>query len=149
MKIFYCEFLEIIKHKKEWFKFTIMKQNEFDSTIFNFSKDFMNDEVYFTNSKNGYKVNIDIIEDLRIHYPDINIVTNLPYLLSNEFAWNTKENKSEIYLWSVIDNQEGFRNISDLTTREIREGHNIEKMYRSGEFDHDEYKNQGDLKYAN
>ena len=140
MKIFYCEFLETINNKVEWFKNTTIKQNKSNSTIFNFSKELMNDEFYITESKNGYKVNINIIEDLRIHYPNIIIVTNLPYLLSNEFAWNTKENKSEIYLWSVIDNQEGFRNISDLTTREIREGHNIEKMYRSGEFDHDEYK---------
>jgi hypothetical protein len=95
-------------------------------------------KVYVTDSTVGYKVNTAIIEDKMKNEPDAVVLTNLPYLLSNDYAWNEAEGKSEIYLYSVINGDAKFRNISELTNREIRHAHNVEKMYRSGAFDCDE-----------
>ena len=141
MKIFYCEFIDHLKDPAKWFKWaTSVTPFKPDPTVVHFPTPLTDDEFYITESKDGYKVNVSRIEEMVQKHPDMIVLTNLPYLLSHEYAWNEKEGKSEIYLWSDIDYQDGFRSVHDLTNRDIRNAHNIEKKYRSGEFDHDEYK---------
>ncbi len=91
------------------------------------------DKIYITESKNGYQMNVAIIEDKLKNWPDTAVVTNLPYLLSNKYAWNDKENKSDIYFFSTIKNQDAFRSAQELATRKITKEDDIEMMYRSGE----------------
>lgn len=60
------------------------------------------------------------------------IYTNIITSLRNEFAWNEELQVPTIY----IRNKDGeFERIDKLTNRELRQGHNIMKMYMSGEFD--------------
>ena len=83
-------------------------------------------------ASHGYQNNMNLVERLQ---KDTIIVTNCLYLLSTEYGWNEETNSPEIY----IKQKDGsLKNISELTQREIRQAHNIEKMYMAGEFDVDE-----------
>lgn len=62
-----------------------------------------------------------------------NILTNSLVALSHVFGWNDKEKCTDIYLWR--EKYHDFIRCDRLTLKEIREGHNIEKMYMAGSFD--------------
>lgn len=61
------------------------------------------------------------------------VLTNSLVALSHVFGWNEEHNGTEIYLWR--NKYKDFIRCDLLTTKEIREGHNIEKMYMAGSFD--------------
>lgn len=66
------------------------------------------------------------------NYPfDTEVFTNSLIALSNLWCWDYEKNMPLIY----IQNEEGnWMFISELTNRELRIRHNLEKLYVNGEF---------------
>lgn len=74
----------------------------------------------------------NILDNIYFNKKDSIIYTNSIIAFSNRYAWNSKLGKPEIY---IRDNLNGsFTNICELTNRELRQGHNLAKMYIAGEF---------------
>lgn len=69
------------------------------------------------------------------------IITNSLVALSHVFGWNEKENCTDIYLWR--EKYHDFIRCDRLTMKDIREGHNIEKMYMADVFDEEIYEKLG------
>lgn len=61
----------------------------------------------------------------------VSVYTNFIAALHNQFAWNKELKTPEIYLRRF----NGWVRIDELTDRELREGHNIEKMWITGAFE--------------
>lgn len=64
--------------------------------------------------------------------PNAKIYTNYLGALSFDYSWDKENNKCEAYLY---DDEDGWINIQNLTSRELRFAHNIPKMYMAGVFD--------------
>lgn len=83
----------------------------------------------------GYSHCIKQLDMLLETVPDSIVYTNFLPALSGKYAWNKEEGQHDIYL----RNADGeFVRIQNLTNRELREGHDIMKMYMNGEFKHKE-----------
>ena len=61
------------------------------------------------------------------------IFTNSLVALDHRYGWNEKENHTDIYFY--VESKQDFVRCDKLTEREIREGHDIMKMFMNGEFD--------------
>ena len=80
----------------------------------------------------GPKDNIKRLEELQKRKEQY-ILTNSLVALSHAYGWNWVENHTDIYLW--VEKQHKYVRLDELTDREIRCAHNIEKMYLAGVFD--------------
>ena len=49
----------------------------------------------------------------------------------NTYAWDNELNRPEIY---IRDSSGEFKNITEFTGRQLKEGHNLAKLYIAGEF---------------
>ena len=76
---------------------------------------------------------IDILEDRLRYNPEAVVYTNCSKALYGPYCWNKDTRSHECYIRA--GEHMIFTQIQMLTNRELREGHNIEKMYFSGEFD--------------
>ena len=85
------------------------------------------------NASQGVSRNMAVLDDLMEDEPDATVYTNSIIALSNEYAWNEELKVPEIYIRA--GEHMIFTRIDKLTTRQLREGHNIAKMWISGEFD--------------
>lgn len=81
----------------------------------------------------GPSENIKFLDMLNESNPNAVIYTNSIFAFSNTYAWNPVEKVPEVYIRA--GEHMIFIRIDKLTTRELREGHNLKKMYLSGEFD--------------
>ena len=60
------------------------------------------------------------------------VYTNSLELFSNVYAWNEQLKAPEIYVRHAQNKK--FIRLDKLTPRELREAHNLQKLYLSGEF---------------
>lgn len=86
---------------------------------------------YIVDAGSGYSRNDSLLRFIKFIDNDASVYTNSIIALDNRLAWNEKLKVPEIYL--IRDDK--FVRIDELTARELREGHDIMKMYISGEFD--------------
>lgn len=110
-----------------------MKILFYDGSIRRFSRP-TNIKYHFPiDASNGYSNNL---EDLQSLIKDFNgdpiVLTNSLVALDHRYGWNTKENHTDIYFY--VESKHDFVRCDKLTDREIREGHNIMKMFMNGEF---------------
>lgn len=80
----------------------------------------------------GYSYCDDALEYLRVNEPRCTVYTNMITALHNIYAWNRDYGVFEIYMKCGKDKV--WHRIDELTQRELREGHNIMKMYIANEF---------------
>lgn len=80
----------------------------------------------------GYSFCDDALEYLRVNEPTSVVYTNTLVALNHKYAWDKDHGVFEIYMRCGED--KAFHRIDELTQRELREAHNIMKMYMSNEF---------------
>lgn len=85
---------------------------------------------YIVDARRGYSNNMVLLDFINTYDNEASIYTNSLVALNNDYAWNRELKVPEIYLrkdgkWVRIDK---------LTEKQLREAHNIMKMYMSGMF---------------
>ena len=82
----------------------------------------------------GYTDNIKELNTYREKLGEAAIIlTNSLVALDHRYGWNKKENHTDIYFY--VESKHDFVRCDELTEKEIREGHNIMKMFMNGAFD--------------
>ena len=84
------------------------------------------------NAANGASENISVLDRINIEKPDAIIYTNSIFAFNNMYAWNGELRIPEVYIRA--GEHMTFTRIDQLTTRELRLGHNLATMYIAGEF---------------
>lgn len=84
-------------------------------------------------AKEGVSTNIIILDIMQKCDPNATIYTNSIFAFSNEYAWNKELEVPEIYIRA--GEHMVFTRIDKLTNRELRQGHNLAKLYVAGEFE--------------
>lgn len=83
-------------------------------------------------AKNGYSFCNDRLETALYFHPECTIYTNSLIALNGKYAWNEELGVHEIYMRD--GEHQVFHRIDKLTQRELRQHHNIMKMYIANEF---------------
>lgn len=87
---------------------------------------------YQVHANKGVADNIELLDLIAEKDSDAVIYTNSIFAFNNMYAWNEELKAPEIY---IRDGKNGiFTRIDKLTNGELRQGHNLAKMYVSGEF---------------
>ena len=81
---------------------------------------------------NGYSFCEDKFEVTKAFHCNKTIYTNSLVGLTSQYAWNENLGVHEIYMRD--EETQEFTRIDNLTTRLLRQGHNIMKMFMAGEF---------------
>ena len=90
-----------------------------------------NERVQVLDAAHGVTDTKEYLDCFNSGNPNMVIYTNSILALDNKYAWNGELGVPEVYLrddglWTRID---------DFTDRELRESHNLAKLYLAGEFD--------------
>lgn len=89
---------------------------------------------HILNASDGYTNNIKALNAYKEKFSeDCTVLTNSLVALDHKYGWNKKENHTDIYFY--IESKHDFVRCDELTEREIREVHNIMKMFVNGAFD--------------
>ena len=92
-------------------------------------------KVYIIDAGLGPTRNRKDLDELLHRVPGATIITNSVVALNHYYGWEYKENHTNIFLWD--EKESDFIRIDCLTDKDIREAHNIEKMYLAGAFKND------------
>ena len=84
------------------------------------------DFYYIVDAASGVSSNIAFLDELLERQKDCVVYTNSLIVFSSRYAWN-----AEIYIRSK-DGE--FMNITHMTSRYLREGINLARLYIAGEF---------------
>lgn len=115
-----------------------MKILFYDGNINRFSRPTSFTHYNIVNAGAGYTNNVQELESYQKLWGDNTIVlTNSIVALDHDFGWNQEEEHTEIYFY--IESERDFIRCDRLTSREIREGHNIMKMFMNNEFEIEEH----------
>ena len=87
---------------------------------------------YVIDAQFGVTQNINMLDWCNENKPDSIIYTNSIFAFDNKYAWNEELHVPEIYIRA--GEHMVFTRIDELTTRELRQAHNLAKMYVAGEF---------------
>ena len=86
---------------------------------------------YAIGAAEGMRANISKLDIIKEKEPDSVIYTNSIFAFCNTYAWDNELNRPEIY---IRDSSGEFKNITEFTGRQLKEGHNLAKLYIAGEF---------------
>lgn len=87
---------------------------------------------YEVHANKGISDNIELLDLIAEKDADAIIYTNSIFAFNNMYAWNEELKAPEIYIRAGKHME--FTRIDKLTNRELRQGHNLAKMYVAGEF---------------
>ena len=87
---------------------------------------------YIIDAGLGFSANVKFLDVLSQSNPNCIIYTNSIFAFDNRYAWNEKLQAPEVYIRAGNDTL--FTRVDKLTNRELREGHNLARMYIAGEF---------------
>jgi len=88
---------------------------------------------FILDASEGVNANINFLVSIGKRNPEAIIYTNSIFAFDNRYAWNEKLEVPEVYIRA--GEYMLFTRIDALTDRLLREGHNLSKMYISGEFE--------------
>ena len=94
---------------------------------------YLSERFWVVDAREGVEANIATLDFLAREHPDATVYTNSIFALHRNYTWDAELGVHKAYIY--VKEKGYFVRIDTLTQRELKEGHNIAKMYVSGEFE--------------
>lgn len=90
-------------------------------------------EYKLIDARDGYKNNLNAMQKVLRSTVSHLVLTNQVALLNNKFVWNKEKHEPVVYLKDKSDGK--WKIIGRFTKLDLKYTHDLEKLYRNGEFD--------------